>query len=280
MKEKRGRKKKTDNAIISEIAAFSDQFEYIGGYNGRDSDVTIKCKSCGNVITRRWQYITVDIRKGRRICLNCQKQKPITFNRTLKSDEQIGKLNKKGFDIIGEYLGANEKITVKCRVCGGVFEYSSYHNLMNKNKGRHFCPECYKAEQKERYINDLLQAQRRYIERQRAKEDNAIKYLKHKYDGRIQYLRECRNCGESFYSHISTYCSKKCSDRYQERSKDNKKRKLISSRKHDEGITLDKLYKKESGVCYLCGGICDYNDYVIKDGAFIAGDNYPSIDHV
>jgi 5-methylcytosine-specific restriction endonuclease McrA len=48
----------------------------------------------------------------------------------------------------------------------------------------------------------------------------------------------------------------------------------------DKGITLEKLFRRDRGQCYICGGICDWNDFSIKDNAFIAGQTYPSIDHV
>lgn len=31
---------------------------------------------------------------------------------------------------------------------------------------------------------------------------------------------------------------------------------------------------------HLCGGLCDWEDYVVRDGVVICGDWYPSIDHV
>ena len=49
----------------------------------------------------------------------------------------------------------------------------------------------------------------------------------------------------------------------------------------DRDIDLKKLFKKEWGVCYLCGDSCDWEDYTVNDnGVFIAGDTYPSIDHI
>lgn len=48
----------------------------------------------------------------------------------------------------------------------------------------------------------------------------------------------------------------------------------------DRDITLDKVFKKNKGRCHICGKECDINDYIVKDGAFIAGNYYPSIDHV
>ena len=45
--------------------------------------------------------------------------------------------------------------------------------------------------------------------------------------------------------------------------------------------TLEKLYKRDNGICKICGHKCDYTDYYIdENGTYIAGNNYPSIDHI
>lgn len=49
----------------------------------------------------------------------------------------------------------------------------------------------------------------------------------------------------------------------------------------DEDITLKKLYKRDEGICYICGDGCDYEDkYITNEGYFVVGKKYPSIDHV
>lgn len=49
----------------------------------------------------------------------------------------------------------------------------------------------------------------------------------------------------------------------------------------DYSITLEKLYKRDNGICQICGEKCDYNDYRKDEkNSFIAGINYPSIDHI
>ena len=48
----------------------------------------------------------------------------------------------------------------------------------------------------------------------------------------------------------------------------------------DPDITLEKLYNRDGGTCALCGGLCDYNDYAFRGSVFIAGNEYPSIDHI
>ena len=57
-------------------------------------------------------------------------------------------------------------------------------------------------------------------------------------------------------------------------------RNRVTARDFDNDITLEKLYNRDGGICSLCGGQCDYNDYIFKGIAFIAGNHYPSIDHI
>lgn len=48
----------------------------------------------------------------------------------------------------------------------------------------------------------------------------------------------------------------------------------------DWSINLKELFQRDDGVCHICGKPCDWEDYREESGAFIAGDDYPSIDHV
>ena len=85
----------------------------------------------------------------------------------------------------------------------------------------------------------------------------------------------CVVCGNSFdtYNPAQKTCSKECGKRLKHAHKHKRipKKQLV-----DKDITLEALYKRDSGVCYLCGKLCDWND---KDGN-VVGSNYPSIDHM
>lgn len=51
--------------------------------------------------------------------------------------------------------------------------------------------------------------------------------------------------------------------------------------KIDKNITKEFLYKKYNGMCCICGEKCDSEDYYYnKDGYFITGKKYPTIDHI
>lgn len=110
--------------------------------------------------------------------------------------------------------------------------------------------------------------------------------IKHKEEQeKIEALtRECEECGDVFYNPhpINKTCSPRCSKR-----RSNRMMKLYASKRineHnlvDKGISLRKLYKRDKGVCYLCGYMCDKKDVSITDeGYYIVGPAYPSVDHV
>ena len=88
----------------------------------------------------------------------------------------------------------------------------------------------------------------------------------------------CAICGE-----ITTrkkYCSSDCARKAENAKSDLKKRKFMKDKVIDKDITLKKLFNRDRGVCWICGQMCDYGDYERKDGYFVAGNRYPSIDHI
>lgn len=92
--------------------------------------------------------------------------------------------------------------------------------------------------------------------------------------------KECDFCGETFYSEYpeKKYCSNDCSRKAKNRRHDKRipKNKII-----DTDITLPKLYKRDGGICWICGCQCDWSDKRIsKSGHEYPGDTYPTKDHV
>lgn len=60
----------------------------------------------------------------------------------------------------------------------------------------------------------------------------------------------------------------------------NKIKKRCAAIEYDRDITLEALYNRDGGVCALCGKPCDYENYIFDGNIFIAGNAYPSIDHI
>ena len=64
-----------------------------------------------------------------------------------------------------------------------------------------------------------------------------------------------------------------------------KRDKRIKNKEEIDDISLQDLYERDKGVCWLCGELCNYNDKeyrVSKNGhGYLAtGPNYPSVDHI
>ena len=100
----------------------------------------------------------------------------------------------------------------------------------------------------------------------------------------VELTRPCVECGTPFYNPhpLALTCSPLCSKRRANRHLRlyNSKR-LNESNIVDKDITVQKLFDKYDGICYLCGKKCDFNDKVItEEGYTIVGKTYPSIEHV
>lgn len=97
------------------------------------------------------------------------------------------------------------------------------------------------------------------------------------------HRKTCRNCGNEFMTEFKkskVFCSDDCKTRYQHELKRRSKHRL-DGKIADSGITLTKLCTRDNGICQLCGQPVDWSDYFIdKNGAFIVGKNYPSVDHI
>ena len=101
---------------------------------------------------------------------------------------------------------------------------------------------------------------------------------------------QCQACGKLFIpiqhgvrdrnaSH-PMYCSKKCSREVSRKKSNAKRREIIDA--STDAISLSALYRRDQGICYLCGEKCDYKDRrIASDGkTIICGEQYPSIDHI
>ena len=117
------------------------------------------------------------------------------------------------------------------------------------------------------YMEEFECKKREQIERTRKRKE-AEKEANHRFG-------ECVVCGSQYetYNPMQKTCCTKCSRKLANARKQNRipKEQII-----DSDITLEALYRRDSGVCYLCGKQCDWDD---KDGNKV-GPNYPSIDHL
>ena len=131
------------------------------------------------------------------------------------------------------------------------------------------------AEQREREREE--QKALRDAERERKRERKRQEAEQWRIENTV--TKVCRMCGKEFdtVKKRQVFCSSECSHLWQNRRSYNR---IPKDKRVDKGINALSLIKRDKGVCWICGGKCDLNDYTTRNGVFIAGDWYPSVDHV
>lgn len=101
---------------------------------------------------------------------------------------------------------------------------------------------------------------------------------------RVYYNHKCRECGKHYTDTIknSAGCSDECKNRYSNRiNETNRRHTLRRNGRIDWDISVERLAKRDVNNCYLCDTKVNFSDYIYdSNNHFIAGDYYPSIDHV
>ena len=204
------------------------------------------------------------------------------------TDQQVADIvNKSGFDYVGGYEATKKPITVRCRQCGRTFErqFHVFRDVVNGTwKCGNECPLCRtdrqqeREQERERQRREEAEREARIKAEQRATKEAEL--ISRQTEERLA-IHVCKNCGKEYCIGVTgynsaKYCSEKCMKRWAMRVKNDRRLRRMKQRKHDTDITLEKLFARDGGVCYLCGGRCSWDD--VADGN--AGDSYPSIDHV
>lgn len=161
----------------------------------------------------------------------------------------------KGFSYVGNYTGSEGTADIQCNTCGAILT-RSWITI------RHSKVSCDNCERLKRKAN--------------------FKPLRKPPQGVQLSLnvstKQCEECGTMFVSKMGNekYCSK-CRKRVANRNKD---KRINRANVVDRDISLNKLYKRDNGICYICGVRCNFEDHHTEDGNFIVGPTYPTIEHV
>ena len=180
-----------------------------------------------------------------------------------------------GFSYVGGYINCEHKVTIRCKVCGLEFERS----MVSIRHGNNIiCPDCFKADLAEKKQREQIQKtkQRAELERQRAET------RKRKAEARAEWLADrlhaCPVCGAMTTN--PKYCSAVCLNKANNHRKELKRRAKLANAFVDSDIEIHELYKRDNGVCHICGGLCDWGDKEVRPTVIVCGDLYPSVDHV
>ena len=177
------------------------------------------------------------------------------------------------FIYVSGYTHNNSCITIRCLKCG---EHKQRHASILRKVETIRCLNCYEVIKQE-----LIADKEREVALKRdaiqAKKDLQIK-------NELERFRdvECAYCENHFLSkkQRAKFCSRECLKKFSNKERDNVRREQLKKNgKYEWSITIPKLIKRDK-VCKLCGRAVDITDIVDAKGTKIAGDNYPSIDHI
>lgn len=157
-------------------------------------------------------------------------------------------------------------LTVRCTTCGSVQRISS--STLRKKHIAWKCDGC-----------RILKKEADRIRKEKEKAAEKLAKARARYDSLVQAEFPTCRCGVLLPIGV-----KVCETCKRETRKENDRKKATRrrmwSKDGDWTISLKDLFERDGGECYLCHGSCSWSDYIQKDGVFIAGKNYPSIDHV
>lgn len=178
------------------------------------------------------------------------------------------------FEYVGGYTDRQGYAVLRCNVCGHVMRRTCW-------AWRKLSPKCENCQRIEAEASKAKEAERKRI----SKEQDAIERQKRIAELNADRLKraeerwhDCPVCGKG--TARPKYCSNDCRRKAENASREARRRAKINDAMIDNDITLSALFKRDGGVCHICGGRCSYEDYTTRRGQKISGDWYPSIDHV
>lgn len=185
-----------------------------------------------------------------------------------RSEDKIARLVSErlpGFEYVGGYKNSESPFTVRCLKCGDEFEISGITFRKKKPGETIRCLNCERIEKEKK--------------RQEAEsiKQGKLDIKANQITGKQIKFKVCECCGALYVGENNKYCSEQCKRKSANRKKE---KRINKTNTVDKNITLEKLFKRDKGVCYLCGGKCDWNDFKIVNGNFIVGGTYPTVEHI
>lgn len=179
----------------------------------------------------------------------------------------------------GGFVDRQSNLKLHCIECGTDFTLSA--DTLMRSKHLLECPNCKDIEaEKLRGSKQRKQAR----DRRKARESAELIRKARVEAEALQRIRErsrvC-SCGAPYqYTGRGRQLCQVCRNRADNKNHELKRRRKIKEALVDTDITLGGLLKKQGRCCRICGELMDPTDYELQGETFIAGDRYPSIDHI
>lgn len=224
------------------------------------------------------KYLNVSVKVIRRRCKEYGLQGDSVLDNLNDEEDIKARVEEKapGFEYVSGYIGIDKKAYIRCRKCQTII-YSSMQ-FLKKQRWLPKCKTCQKIETAERNKRKQEEAQaerekKRIEDKAQREREKQNKMLDHK--ATQLSMRACKKCNRLFIPRRpgQQCCSTACGERLRDALKKDRRLRKMRQVVIDKDITLEGLYQRENGLCWICGQPCDYS-------AEINANNYPSIDHV
>lgn len=239
----------TDEQILNAVKTMTRQ-EIADKYGVHVENLARRMKKLGVHALKEKDGVSVFSRKGSKYHRDGD-----VWHFIKSGSEFVRKNTDDRFDFVAYKRG---RYKIKCRKCGEVSERAKA-TIVYKNPQ---CDNCKKIEQEKRHLDELRKELCKVLSL----------YAELKND------KVCACCGTVFHSEIKNkkYCCEKCKNKTKGKS-NYRQRARHYGVKYDNTITLAKVYKRDGGICQICGKPTDWksNEW---NGTF--GANYPTVDHI
>lgn len=191
------------------------------------------------------------------------------------SDDVVKKINavSSRWEYIEGYKGCESIITLRCKDCGNYSKHSA--GMIRKSRSeRHI--DCYYCTQIIKNIDKNNKEKEKSIKIKAKEKAKADKFWQQKFE-QISMIN-CIECDALINK--GKFCSENCRKRYNNRKKEISRRTMLQKQVIDKDISLEKLYKRDKGICYICGCKCNWNDFEIINNNRHTGKTYPTIEHI
>lgn len=178
-------------------------------------------------------------------------------------------------EYVSGYTIKENPVRVRCVICGGEFE-RAFRQITTA--GQITCPHCVKRERDQLRKEKADEQERKRAERERKAEEREAERRRKSEERENRPYHECLVCGT--LTQNPKYCCSACLNKATWTTKEHRRRARLKAQMVDKDISVEGLFRRDKGICALCGRRCDLEDYTVRDGAFIAGDWYPSVDHI
>lgn len=194
----------------------------------------------------------------------------------VRFDSEEVKKNSVSYVYIGGYVNSDSIIDVECTVCKRRTKIS--YQQIRKATAPIECRLCRSDASADRRaerqrLKEEQRAQREEQRRKKREEEEAAHA-----DLMAKRWHACPVCGKM--TSRPKYCSRECSNKLLWANHDHKRRVKIQAAMIDKDISLEEVFRRDNGICYICGMACEWDDCKRMGNVFIAGRLYPTIDHV